>query len=229
MATLKDYYLHDYARVQRRGLQGLGNSWMDRALIRRLVKADPQQVLELGCSSGEFTALALRKLEVGRYVGIDLAPGTSSPELLASLTKDFAGTLEIVPADAQDLPFDDDTFALTFSTCLLAHVDSPQSVVREAIRVTRPGGQVIFLMPADPGIANQFVKRLVTYPRMRNLGISFPEYVYALEHRNPIHNLLAHIGEGASAHETQITYSPFRVRSWNLNLFLVATIKVAAE
>jgi ubiquinone/menaquinone biosynthesis C-methylase UbiE len=229
MSAVEDYYAKDYASIQRDGIQGLGNRWMDRALIRRLVRGDPHQVLELGCSSGEFTSLAIQKLEASRYVGIDLAPGISSPELLASLRRDYLGTLEIIAADAEELPFDDNLFSLTFSTCLLAHVESPQSVVRESIRVTRPGGQVVFLMPADPGIANQLVKRLVTYPRMRKRGIPVPEYVYALEHRNPIHNLLAHIVEGAAPHQARVAYSPFRVRSWNLNLFLIATINLAAD
>lgn len=52
-----------------------------------------------------------------------------------------------VQADALDLPFRDDTFALVLSQAVLEHVTDPQRYVDEVFRVLRPGG-VLFIEAA---------------------------------------------------------------------------------
>ncbi len=56
-----------------------------------------------------------------------------------------------VQANALDLPFRDDTFALVLSQAVLEHVTDPQRYVDEVFRVLRPGGvmfiEAAFLQP----------------------------------------------------------------------------------
>jgi SAM-dependent methyltransferase len=52
-----------------------------------------------------------------------------------------------VQGDAAALPFDDDTFELVTCQTVLIHVADPQAVIREFVRVTKPGGQVIVAEP----------------------------------------------------------------------------------
>src|SRR6185312_10287405 len=47
-------------------------------------------------------------------------------------------------ADLAELPFDDATFDLVFSRCVLEHVEDPVSVFEELRRVLRPNGHLIF-------------------------------------------------------------------------------------
>lgn len=129
--------------------------------------------------------------------------------------------MRFLSQDAQKLNFSDNTFDLVFSTCLLAHVDDPEKVMREAIRVTRPGGNIIFLAPTDPGIFNQVIKTLWTYPMMRRDGVLYPDYVYSKEHKNPIHNLLAIARLLGQSINVKIKYRPFSVKSWQLNLWVL--------
>lgn len=214
----------NYSKVQRSGLTGLGNSWMDLSLLRVLRRCPHSEILELGASSGEFSSKALRRLKPDQYILSDISPGNTNPDLLASLQNSFPRGLSVVRANAESLPFADASFDLTFSTCLLAHVSDPSAVIREALRVTRFGGNVVFLVPTDPGLANQTIKRLVTYPRMRFEGIQNPDYLYAIGHVHPFHNLLARLRFESKVHQLQFHYRPFVIPSYNLNLWAVFSI-----
>jgi ubiquinone/menaquinone biosynthesis C-methylase UbiE len=48
-------------------------------------------------------------------------------------------------APAEDLPFDDGAFDVVVSTLVLCGVDDQPRAVREALRVLRPGGRLLFL------------------------------------------------------------------------------------
>ena len=97
-------------------------------------------VLELGCGYGRvLSALAAKARQV---VGIDTS--AASLRLGAELLRD-APNCHLVQMNALALGFRDQTFDMV--VCIqnglsAFHVD-PQTVVREAVRVTRPGGRVL--------------------------------------------------------------------------------------
>ncbi len=90
-----------------------------------------QRVLELGAGDGAQTAV-LRK--VFRYVvPLDIAP---------------SGDVEgMVIADAAELPFEDNSFDLIFSSNVLEHVERLDDAFEEMKRVLVPGGVMIHSMP----------------------------------------------------------------------------------
>lgn len=105
----------------------------------RLSPAD--RVLELGCGYGRV-ALELAGT-AGRVVGID-----TSAESLA-LARDLAGArgrCEFLEMDAADLRFDRGEFdvVVCVQNGISAFGVDPVRLVREALRVTRPGGRVLF-------------------------------------------------------------------------------------
>jgi ubiquinone/menaquinone biosynthesis C-methylase UbiE len=51
----------------------------------------------------------------------------------------------VLRAPAEDLPFEDDSFDTVVSTLVLCGVDDQPRAVREARRVLRPGGRLLFL------------------------------------------------------------------------------------
>jgi ubiquinone/menaquinone biosynthesis C-methylase UbiE len=105
-------------------------------------RIDPgSTVLELGCGYGRV-ALELAQA-AGRVVGID----TSTESL--DLARRLAGSLsncEFLEMDALDLKFPDNEFDLTvcIQNGICAFGVDRQELVRESLRVTRPGGAVLF-------------------------------------------------------------------------------------
>jgi len=99
------------------------------------------RVLDVGCGSGEFTAV-LAEESPGRVVGAD-----RDPDLLA------AADCEAVRADAHTLPFPDDTFDVVACQALLVNLPDPTRALREFARVTRAGGRVAAVEPDNAAVS----------------------------------------------------------------------------
>lgn len=94
-----------------------------------------QRVLDLGCGSGRYLRL-LHPRGPRFMVGLDL----SSAMLARS-----RGSLEpVILGDGQALPFGAQTFDLVVSGLVVGHVPDLGALLREVVRVTRPGGLVIY-------------------------------------------------------------------------------------
>jgi ubiquinone/menaquinone biosynthesis C-methylase UbiE len=101
-----------------------------------------KQVLEVGVGLG--TDL-IRFGRAGAYLsGIDLTE--ASIELVRRRLALEGLNADLRAADAEDLPFDDDSFDLVYSWGVLHHTPDTARAVREAVRVARPGGKVCVMM-----------------------------------------------------------------------------------
>jgi ubiquinone/menaquinone biosynthesis C-methylase UbiE len=110
-----------------------------------------------------------RVLEIGAGTGVNLAhygDGIESlvltdpePPMLKRLQRaanEHAPDAQVLQAPAEDLPFEDDSFDAVVSTLVLCGVDDQPKALREARRVLRPGGRLLFIEHVrsdDPGLA----------------------------------------------------------------------------
>jgi demethylmenaquinone methyltransferase / 2-methoxy-6-polyprenyl-1,4-benzoquinol methylase len=91
------------------------------------------RVLDVATGTG---AVAKELLARGcSVVGLD-----QSPEMLAAARRALDGSVELVQASAESLPFEDAGFDALTVTYLLRYVDQPGTTLRELARVVRPGG-----------------------------------------------------------------------------------------
>jgi SAM-dependent methyltransferase len=93
------------------------------------------KVLEVGCGAG--TDLLQFAKHGAIATGVDL---TASHVDLARRRLD--GLALVYQADMRKLPFADNTFDYVYSHGVLHHSDEPEKVVREMLRVLRPGGRM---------------------------------------------------------------------------------------
>jgi demethylmenaquinone methyltransferase/2-methoxy-6-polyprenyl-1,4-benzoquinol methylase len=120
--------------------------WQDprwrRALVDEVAPASGERILDVATGTG-MVAAELRGRADCSIVGLD-----QSPEMLAGARARFANEfdrVELIEGQAEELPFEDESFdALTF-TYLLRYVEDPRATVRELARVVRPGGRVASL------------------------------------------------------------------------------------
>lgn len=140
------------------------HSWITtvRAFLEEGRIGDGSRVLEVGCGWGR-SAVGLLRLRPGiNYTGVDLVPEflDRAPAVLA----EYAGLCRahFQTADACDLPFKADMFDAVVTTRVLQYVTDPPAAVAEALRVLKPGGRVVVIVP------NRWnpVQRLIYHTRL---------------------------------------------------------------
>jgi len=108
-----------------------------RFLVSRLPR-DHGHVLDVATGTGLVAAELVRR--GFRVTGVD-----QSPEMLAGARRRFGGSVELVEAAVESLPFPDGAFDHLTFTYLLRYVGDPGATLVELARVVRPGGVVASL------------------------------------------------------------------------------------
>ncbi len=139
----------------------LGNRWDDTEFfstgerevaevserLEKLLRLPPGPVLDFGCGIGRNTlALAPR---FGHVVGVDIA--SSMIERARTFANGADVEYEVLDATGSLERFSNDTFALCFSVVTLQHIEIPKirRLIREFVRVTKPGGCIYFQLPSN--------------------------------------------------------------------------------
>lgn len=97
------------------------------------------RVVDLGCGSGAKT----RKLAKLGATATGLEP---NPQAVAD-ARETGGGPDYVVGSADAAPFEDGAFDLAVFTYSLHHCPDPEAALREAARITRPGGAVLVVEP----------------------------------------------------------------------------------
>ena len=106
-------------------------------LIARFDIKEGADLLEVGCGRGDFlTAFEKQKLNCH---GVDLNPEVAQ--------KRYGLKTKYCDIEKGQLPYDDNSFDVVYSKSLLEHLDCPRNYFAECMRVLRPGGLLLTLVP----------------------------------------------------------------------------------
>ncbi|MBP8975820.1 MAG: class I SAM-dependent methyltransferase [Bacteroidetes bacterium] len=106
-----------------------------------------KKTIDIGCGTG----ILFPFLNEWKIVALDY-----SQEMLDKANKlNSPNVIEYVCADAQHLPFPDNTFARAFMFGVLPHFDDPEQALREAYRVLGYGGLLTIIHLQDIETINQ--------------------------------------------------------------------------
>jgi SAM-dependent methyltransferase len=101
-----------------------------------------ERALEIGAGTGYFGLNLLQAGFVKQLTCVDISPG-----MLAALTANAADlelSVDTAVADAESLPFAEQSFDLVLGHAVLHHIPDLDQAFREMYRVLRPGGQIVF-------------------------------------------------------------------------------------
>jgi len=136
---LGEFNVEAYDRM----LQSLRDrGWMETGLV---IKSGIQtgHALEIGPGPGYLGLEWLKKTVETRLTGVDISPDMISRARNNAEVYGLADRVEYVLADARRLPFDRNQFDGAFSNGSLHEWDRPEEILREIVRVLRPGGSLV--------------------------------------------------------------------------------------
>jgi SAM-dependent methyltransferase len=113
------------------------------------------RALELGSGTGFFLLNLMQAGVMDDGHVTDLSPGMVevARRNAAGLGFDVEGRV----ADAESIPYDDDSFDLVVGHAVLHHIPDVEQALREVLRVLRPGGRFVFA--GEPTARGDFVAR----------------------------------------------------------------------
>jgi len=98
--------------------------------------------LEIGAGTGYFSLNLLQAGVVGEATCTDISPGMVAT--LARNARRLALDVRTARADAESLPFADESFDLVLGHAVLHHLPNLRRAFAEFHRVLRPGGRIVF-------------------------------------------------------------------------------------
>ena len=110
--------------------------------VRALPEVDGKDVVELGCGTAYFGAW-LKRRGARRVVGVDITP--AQLETARRMDAEHGVGLELIEANAEDVPLPDTSFDLAISEYGASIWCDPFKWIPEAARLLRPRGYLVFL------------------------------------------------------------------------------------
>jgi SAM-dependent methyltransferase len=108
---------------------------LDPVMLPRALALQPKKALDVGCGEGRFSRMLQQH-------GIDVTAIDPTPELLeAARARDPKGLY--LDANAEHLPFDNNTFDLVVSYLTLIDIPDIETAIPEMARVLSPGGSLL--------------------------------------------------------------------------------------
>jgi ubiquinone/menaquinone biosynthesis C-methylase UbiE len=131
------------------------------AKVRKALGHEPghyPRTLEIGSGTGYFTLNLMRAGLIEQATCSDISPGML--ETLQANAARLGLDVHTEPADAERLPFADNSFDLVFGHAILHHIPDLPRAFREFERVLTPGGTVLFA-----GEPSRYGDRLARVPK----------------------------------------------------------------
>jgi ubiquinone/menaquinone biosynthesis C-methylase UbiE len=114
--------------------------------------------LEIGSGTGYFSLNLLQLGVIERLTATDISPGMLNR--LSATAEALGLEAETVATEAEELPFEDESFDIVFGHAVLHHIPDLDRAFAEFRRVLRPGGMIAFC-----GEPSRYGDRLAALPK----------------------------------------------------------------
>ncbi|MGF1669485.1 MAG: class I SAM-dependent methyltransferase [Balneolaceae bacterium] len=171
-------------------------------LLEEARLTNESRALEVGCGPGYIAKMMADS--GARVTGVDLAPRMI--EVASRLYPD----IEFKEANAEQLPFDTDTFDVVLINFAIHHFARPVKACAEIRRVLKPGGRFVFAGPIEQFGFGAFIEGLTSHHTMDELPHG-PIYLGATQ--QDYENLMREAGFG----DYDVTIRQLSLRLENLD------------
>jgi SAM-dependent methyltransferase len=172
-----------------------------RKVLGSALKSGFERSLEVGAGTGYFSLNLLRAGIVRDATCTDISPGMV--RALATNAERLGLPVRTARADAESLPFADESFDLVVGHAVLHHLPDLERAFTEFHRVLRPGGRMVFA-----GEPSRFGDRLASIPKRGAIAFA-PVWRRALRVASPLRGDLASRNGGDHELEREVDIHAF--------------------
>lgn len=128
---------------------------------------NPREILDVGCGTGRWVLEMSRDFPQANVFGIDISPVMPQPIPLSDQSIGIPVNCSFLQGNilSEQLPFADASFDFVHMRLLFLAIPSPDwpKVIRELLRVTRPGGWIELLEGGPPILTGPYINKLVHF------------------------------------------------------------------
>ena len=139
-------YIHGTSQEEQSRLS-LMNDFMNRACLKELRLQGGEKILDVGSGLGQFSRMMAKAAGEGSQVlGFERNLTQLAGAKDMATRADEAHSVEFRHGDALDFPLNKEewgTFDVVHTRFVLEHISTPEKVVEQMVRATKPGGRII--------------------------------------------------------------------------------------
>jgi ubiquinone/menaquinone biosynthesis C-methylase UbiE len=133
-------YVHGYGTREQQRLVEQAEHWRDELIVAGTSLEPETRLLEVGCGVGAVLAILGQEFPGIRLHGVDIE--ARQLEFARGHLQRAGVEATLVEADAEQLPFEDESFDHVWMMWFLEHIADPPAVLREARRLLVPSGAI---------------------------------------------------------------------------------------
>jgi len=127
---------------------GIDTSWRKK-VIDFVMQTHPKTALDIATGTGDL-AISFAEAGVPKVVGLDLSDGMLNVGRKKIIEKKLDKLIEMIQGDAEDLPFDNDSFDAITVAFGVRNFETLENGLKEILRVLKPGGVFVVLETSVP-------------------------------------------------------------------------------
>ncbi|MFH4964915.1 bifunctional demethylmenaquinone methyltransferase/2-methoxy-6-polyprenyl-1,4-benzoquinol methylase UbiE [Gaetbulibacter sp. M235] len=143
-----DTISEDYDGLNRVISFGIDIKWRKK-VVELVEKTNPKTILDIATGTGDL-AIALTKTKADKIIGLDLSSGMLEIGKQKISKKGLEKTIEMVLADSENIPFEDDTFDAITVAFGVRNFETLEKGLSEILRVLKPNGIFVILETSVP-------------------------------------------------------------------------------
>lgn len=148
IAQMFDTISGNYDQLNRVISFGIDVKWRKKVL-QIVAKSKPGIILDIATGTGDL-AILLAKTEAKKIIGLDISVGMLEVGKKKILHKNLSNTIEMVLADSENIPFEDNYFDAITVAFGIRNFENLEKGLVEILRVLKPKGVFVILETSVP-------------------------------------------------------------------------------